>query len=280
MARELPELQVVENHLPRHHPGSQFRAGYVLRPRDSERGSDSDLAALYAPLILDGDENTGDVAAAVDSDLPLVRANFITSLDGSVTGSDGKSGSINGPADLRVFQLLRAQSDAVFVGAGTARIEGYQDTDIAAGLQNLRDDSNPKMITITRSGELAPEFLETEPLVITASRQPAAQKLAGQIPDENLLVYGADAVDLPGAMRGLKERGYENVLCEGGPHLMGSLIEKRLVSELCLSFSPMIVGGTGPRFMVGALTDTRAKLQLLLSAPDGYLMSRWALNRG
>src|SRR5690625_5465458 len=86
MARELPELRVVENHLPRHHPGSQFRAGYVLRPRDSERGSDSDLATLYAPLILDGDENTGDVAAAVDSDLPLVRANFITSLDGSVTG--------------------------------------------------------------------------------------------------------------------------------------------------------------------------------------------------
>src|SRR5690625_4560303 len=206
MARELPELQVVENHLPRHHPGSQFRAGYVLRPRDSERGSDSDLAALYAPLILDGDENTGDVAAAVDSDLPLVRANFITSLDGSVTGADGKSGSINGPADLRVFQLLRAQSDAVFVGAGTARTEGYQDTDIPAGLEDLRADGNPKMVTVTRSGDLAPEFLDTAPLIITASGHPAAQKLRGIVPPENLLVFGADAVDFPAALRQLRAR--------------------------------------------------------------------------
>jgi len=266
MAQQLPGLQVLANHLDASHPGGAVAAGSSIGPRDAQNDPDPQLARLYAPV------------PRLEPDLPVVRANFITTLDGSVTGSDGKSGSINGPADLRVFQLLRAQSDAVFVGAGTARIEGYQDTDIAAGLQNLRDDSNPKMITITRSGELAPEFLETEPLVITAARQPAAQKLADQIPDENLLIYGADAVDLPGAMRGLKERGYENVLCEGGPHLMGSLIEKRLVSELCLSFSPMIVGGTGPRFMVGAFTDTRAKLQLLLSAPDGYLMSRWALN--
>jgi len=277
MARELPELRVVENHLPRHHPGSQFRAGYVLRPRDSERGSDSDLAALYAPLILDGDENTGDVAAAVDSDLPLVRANFITSLDGSVTGADGKSGSINGPADLRVFQLLRAQSDAVFVGAGTARIEGYQDTDIPAGLQPLRDDAHPRLITVTRSGQLGPAFLAARPLIITAQGHPAASVLAEKVPADDLLIFGAHAVDFRAALRELKRRGYANILCEGGPHLMGSLVEHGLVSELCLSFSPQIVGGDGYRFMVGDLSPTAARLQVLLSSQDGYLISRWQL---
>ncbi len=277
MARELPELQVVENHLPRHHPGSQFRAGYVLRPRDSERGSDSDLAALYAPLILDGDENTGDVAAAVDPDLPLVRANFITSLDGSVTGADGKSGSINGPADLRVFQLLRAQSDAVFVGAGTARIEGYQDTDIPEGLQPLRDDAHPRLITVTRSGQLDPAFLAARPLIITAQGHPAASMLAEKVPADDLLIFGAQAVDFRAALRELKQRGYANILCEGGPHLMGSLVEHGLVSELCLSFSPQIVGGDGYRFMVGDLSPTAARLQVLLSSQDGYLISRWQL---
>jgi len=278
MANVLPALRVLENNLPTTHPGSAFAAGHVLAPRDAEGDADPELSALYAPLtggdsVLQG----GDSALGSGSALPDVRANFITTLDGSVIGADGKSGSINGPADLRVFQLLRAQSDAVFVGAGTARTEGYQDTDIPAGLEDLRADGNPKMVTVTRSGDLAPEFLDTAPLIITANGHPAAQKLRGTVPPENLLVFGTDAVDFPAALRELRARGYENVLCEGGPHLMGALISHGLVSELCLSFSPMIVGGSGYRFMVGQLSKTTAQLQVLLSAADGYLMSRWTL---
>lgn len=285
MANVLPALRVLENNLPTAHPGSAFAAGHVLAPRDAEGDADPELAALYAPLTDRGSGLRGGTDPALDDDgalgrdnpLPNVRANFITTLDGSVIGADGKSGSINGPADLRVFQLLRAQSDAVFVGAGTARTEGYQDTDIPAGLEDLRADGNPKMVTVTRSGDLAPEFLDTAPLIITANGHPAAQKLRGAVPSENLLIFGTNAVDFPAALRELGARGYENVLCEGGPHLMGSLISHGLVSELCLSFSPMIVGGSGYRFMVGRLSETSAQLRVLLSSADGYLMSRWTV---
>ncbi len=56
---------------------------------------------------------------------PWLRANMVTTLDGSATGADGRSGGINTEADHVVFELLRAQSHAVVVGAGTLRDEGY-----------------------------------------------------------------------------------------------------------------------------------------------------------
>jgi hypothetical protein len=36
-----------------------------------------------------------------------VRANMVSTLDGGATGPDGRSGSINGPADHRVFGSVR-----------------------------------------------------------------------------------------------------------------------------------------------------------------------------
>ena len=47
-----------------------------------------------------------------------VRANFATSLDGAITGPDGRSGSVNSAADHVVFELLRGLSDVVVVGPG------------------------------------------------------------------------------------------------------------------------------------------------------------------
>ena len=54
-----------------------------------------------------------------------VRCNMVTSLDGAATGADGRSGSINNDADHVVFEVLRALSHVVVVGAGTIRTEGY-----------------------------------------------------------------------------------------------------------------------------------------------------------
>src|SRR5690625_3051512 len=92
MANVLPALRVLENNLPTTHPGSAFAAGHVLAPRDAEGDADPELSALYAPLtggdsVLQG----GDSALGSGSALPDVRANFITTLD----GSDRKSTRLN-----------------------------------------------------------------------------------------------------------------------------------------------------------------------------------------
>ena len=48
-----------------------------------------------------------------------VRVNFIASLDGAVS-VDGRSGGLGSPGDRQVFQVLRALTDVVLVGHGTA----------------------------------------------------------------------------------------------------------------------------------------------------------------
>ena len=58
--------------------------------------------------------------------LPWLRANMVQTVDGAATGANGKSGSINNAADKRVFDTAPGLADAIVVGAGTARAEGYR----------------------------------------------------------------------------------------------------------------------------------------------------------
>ena len=50
--------------------------------------------------------------------------NFVTTLDGRAA-LDGSTRPLGGPADLEMLLSLRAVADAVLVGPGTVRAEGY-----------------------------------------------------------------------------------------------------------------------------------------------------------
>src|SRR5688572_29282168 len=69
-----------------------------------------------------------DVAAAVPGpapgDRPFVLVNMIATADGRVTIA-GRTAPIANRADNELFHALRARADAVMVGAGTVRVEGY-----------------------------------------------------------------------------------------------------------------------------------------------------------
>src|SRR5690606_25713905 len=66
----------------------------------------------------------------------------------------------------------------------------------------------------------------------------------------------------------LRARGLRRMLCEGGPELLGSLVDADLVDELCLTTSPLIVGGDGPRIVTAASAVRRMRLAYLLSGDD------------
>ena len=71
-----------------------------------------------------------------------------------------------------------------------------------------------------------------------------------------------------GALAGL---GLPQVLCEGGPHLFGSLIEADLVDELCLSLSPLLVAGGAGRIVRGA-PEVERRMRLVHAIPTGDLL--------
>jgi len=216
-----------------------------------------------------------------------VRANMVSTLDGGATGADHVSGSINGPADGRVFRVLRALADVVLIGAGTARAEGYSALGVPDGLAGLRAANGLaptlELAVVTRSGDLPPTLLglDRPPLVVTRGSDPeVVARLRAELGDDRVVVAGDDEVDLAAALDHLADRGLRRVLAEGGPSLLADLLDAGLLDELFLTWSPTLVGGPALRptrsehWFSPAICATPAHL---LHA-DGVLLGRWTID--
>ncbi|MDM8085396.1 dihydrofolate reductase family protein [Cellulomonas cellasea] len=244
------------------------RAGERLPPADDEPA----LSALYAhPLPSSG---------------AYVRANMVSTLDGSATGADHVSGSINNPADFRAFTVQRAWADVVLIGAGTARAERYRALSVPAGLAPARAARGQRpeleLAVVTAFGEL-PEVLfdsPRAPLIITVADRPGLDDLRRRVGADRVIVAGSGRVDPASAVTQLADRGLCRVLAEGGPHLLAELVARGVVDELCLTTSPLLVGGDAPRVLAGApwLAPPVDAVPAHLLHADGTLLGRWLLS--
>ena len=211
-------------------------------------------------------------------DRPWVRANMVASLDGSAV-KDGRSGGLGGPADKEVFGVLRSLCDAVLVGAGTARAEGYKAPRAkdAERRQAAGQRSAPVLVLVTRGLDLDPGSAlfagaERTVVVTSATSGRGARDRLAEVAD--LVVAGDDQVDVAAALDELAGRGLTRVLCEGGPSLLGEVTAVGRLDELCLTISPQLVGGDGPRVLHGPDLDVDLAPASLLEA-DGVLLARY-----
>jgi riboflavin biosynthesis pyrimidine reductase len=196
---------------------------------------------------------------------PSVRLNMIASVDGA-SAVAGLSGALGGTADRRVFSVLRSVADAVLVAAGTVRAEHYGpgELPIAVVTRSCRLDWRSPFFTAARF----------RPIVITVATAPAVDRAqAEEVAD--VVIAGSDEVDLRVALGILAERGTRSVLAEGGPSLNGQLAAAGLLDELCLTLSPVVVGGDTKRILTGAGPAVPAPLQLCSVCEDeGFVFLR------
>ena len=84
------------------------------------------------------------------------------------------------------------------------------------------------------------------------------------------------AIDPALLVQALARRGLSQILCEGGPRLFGELLTADAVDELCLSLSPLLVGGEAGRIARGTV-ETPRRMRLLDAYPaDDMLLLRYA----
>jgi riboflavin biosynthesis pyrimidine reductase len=213
----------------------------------------ADLVAVYGDLPDAGSR-------------PAVRLNMISSVDGA-TALAGVSGGLGGPADQEVFAVLRAHADVVLVAAGTIRAEHYGPLPLPTAVvsRSLRFDWDSPFFT-------SPGF---RPLVVTVAGAPAPDlKRAGEVAE--VIVAGERDVDLPLAVDALGARGFRRVLAEGGPSLNGQLAAAGLLDELCLTLSPLVVGGEAKRILAGTGPVAGPRWRLCsLCEGDGFLFLRY-----
>jgi riboflavin biosynthesis pyrimidine reductase len=196
---------------------------------------------------------------------PAVRVNMIASVDGAATVG-GLSGGLGGPADHALFAVLRELADVVLVAAGTVRAEGYGPSTVPVAVvsRSLRLDFAAPFFTAATA----------RPLVVTvAEAPPPARARAAEVAD--VLIAGERDVDLLRALELLGGRGFGAVLAEGGPSLNGQLATAGLVDELCLTVSPMLVGGDARRIASGQAPAVPRGLELCsVCEDDSFLFLR------
>lgn len=247
------------------------------------------LSRAGEPIPAEDDEHTLSALYAHPPAQPgtacWVRVNMVASLDGGATGADHRSGTINGAADLRVFTVLRAAADVVLIGAGTARAEGYTGIEVPAPLAAARaargQSSELELAVVSGTGALPGALLDAArpPLVVTIADRPDLDALRARIGADRVIVAGTGRVDLAAALTALAARGLPRVLAEGGPRLFGDLLGARLVDELCLTWSPFLVGGPGPRIVSheGWFEPALRATPTHLLHADAVLLGRWLL---
>lgn len=213
-----------------------------------------------------------------------VRSNFVTTLDGSAVGADGRSGTVNTAADNRVFALQRDLCDAVLVGSGTVRAEGYE------RLQpTRRRGPAPALVVVSGSGRV-PEGLRTPTdgrgagVLVTCAAAGARRlgRARSVLGSDAVLVAGGDHVDLRASLDALAGMGLRHLLCEGGPSLLSSALAQGVLDEMALSIVPSVVGGDGTRVTSGPALRTPDGIRLmprLLLEETGTLLGLWRVRR-
>ena len=211
---------------------------------------------------------------------PWVRVNFVSTIDGSAVGADGRSGSISSAADRAVFDVLRRLCDAVLVAAGTVREEGYgamrvDDATVAWRRRHGLHD-HPVFVIASRSLDLdpaSPVFADApvRPIVATVAAAPARRRAAlAEVAD--VVDCGDDELDPAALLAALATRGISDVLCEGGPSFFGAMLAADAVDELCITIAAELAAGDGPRIAHGAAAGRDMRLAHVLRGGSDLLL--------
>ena len=211
------------------------------------------------------DPYDGELRIAVRTDRPTVVANFVSTLNGVVafdTDESSGGGEVSGSfdPDRFVMGLLRAMADVVFVGAGTVRSAPTHEWTArrahpasAALYAEWRGrigvpSPQPTTIVATASGGLDPShpgLSAPDVPVIVATTKAGATRLGSAGLASNVRVETAgvgDRVAIPRLLEIAGSIGARLALCEGGPHLIGDLVDAGLLDALFLTMAPQIAG--------------------------------------
>jgi len=182
-----------------------------------------------------------------------VTLKLATSLDGRIATAAGQSRWITGERSREAAHRLRAEHDAVLVGAETAladdpeltvRLPGY------TGPQPARVvlDSRQRLSPVCKLARTAREI----PTYLVATTPPLATLTTLGVRVLVVRAIGEDRPELKSVVARLEAEGLESLLVEGGGQVAASFLRCGLVAAIEWFRAPLVIGGEG-RPAVGAL---------------------------
>ena len=167
----------------------------------------------------------------------LVTLKVAATIDGQVAAADGTSKWITSPEAREDAHRLRAQADAVVVGAGTLRAD---DPRLSV---RLEDYGGAQPIPVVVAGRkplpVSARIYDRNPILFAPEAHPDLPVA------DPVIAWSPDGVDLSAMLKALAGRGLLNLLVEGGPTLSAALLRAGLVDRLVLYLGARVGGGRG-----------------------------------
>ncbi len=233
-----------------------------------------------------------------------IAVNFVSTIDGIVsfarTPDDPRLVGGGALADRTLMAMLRAVAGVVVVGAGTLRAardhqwtphallpKRRADLDALRAAAGLVEEPAP-LLVVSGSGEV--------PLDAVAVTRPATRLRVltrGGVVNPHDAVAGAGedrataSLDLGAIRQAAAELASGPILCEGGPHLFGSLLEDGAACDLFLTLAPQLAGRGGPTSQRWGLVEgvalppfARAATLFSVRSAGDHLMLRYRIAAG
>ncbi len=219
-------------------------------------------AGIAVDVGLCADEAAHDHAGHIRrivSGRPHVTLKLAVSSDGKVGAAGRKPVALTEAAANDRVHLMRAQTDAILIGVGTAFSD---DPMLTCRLPGLEAQSPVRVVLDTHlrlppSGRLAKSARKV-PLWVAASataEAPAAMVLGAE--GAAILRAGSDGkgLDLDAVVKELAARGISRLMVEGGSRIAASFLASDLADEIWLFQSPKAIGSDGIDALHGASFD-------------------------
>ena len=200
-----------------------------------------------------------DFEKLVTTGMPYVTLKAAVTLDGKMATRTGDSKWITGERARRRAHQLRAQHDAILVGAGTVRADDPELT-----VRHVRGPDPIRVVLDTRletppgarmltSGSMAPTWIfhsGAAPAERAGPLRAAGAELI-EVRDATTTATAAaaraDQVSIEAVLRALGERGVMRLLVEGGPTVHGTLLDAGLADAAAIFVAPRFLADEAAR---------------------------------
>jgi riboflavin-specific deaminase-like protein len=187
---------------------------------------------------------------------PYVLLSVAVSLDGYLDDTGPDRLLLSNAADFDRVDQIRAESDAILIGAGTLRADNPR---LLVNSAQRRADrvarglpAYPLKVIVTGTGDLDPtlRFWHHGDAKLVYTTDAGAERLGDRLTGLAEVVSLGPDLDFAALLDDLDTRGIRRLMVEGGGMIHTAFLSAGLADELRLAVAPVIVGDpAAPRFL-------------------------------
>lgn len=187
---------------------------------------------------------------------PYVLLSVAMSIDGYIDDMNSSRLLLSNRADFDRVDQVRAESDAILIGAGTMRADNPRLLVNSAQRRGARlaagKPEYPLKVTVSASGNLDADlkFWHHGGAKVAYTTDAGAEKLRERLAGLADVVSTGPEIDFGALLDDLAKREIKRLMVEGGTQIHTAFLSRGLADEIHLVVAPLIVGNSdAPRFL-------------------------------